>query len=111
MADENITPRPNGPEGATDRTNDAQRLMSGPETGGSASAQTNRSRTSSDLRPRKNAKNEADVMITEGAVYREKNGTQEVVPFFVDFARARVRFSPLGRSTEDEMRMGEFLSR
>jgi hypothetical protein len=108
MADTN-TPAERAEAGGTDRTTDAARLMTGGETGGTASA--NRSRTSSDLRPRKNAANEADVLITEGGLYREKNGTQEVVPFFVDFATARVRFSPVGRSSEDEMRMGEFLNR
>lgn len=69
-----------------------------------------RTAASSDLR-RKNVPAENAVIIDEGQLYREKNGDLEVVPFFVDLATARVRFSPVGRSTEDTMRMGEFLHR
>lgn len=49
--------------------------------------------------------------IEVGSVYREKNGQAEVVPFFVDLHTARVRFAPVGRSTEDEMRTSDFLNR
>jgi hypothetical protein len=58
-----------------------------------------------------NIAEEGQEMIAEGRVYKEKNGTLEVVPFFVDFARATVRFAPLGRATEDEMRTSDFLGR
>lgn len=94
----------------TDRTNDAERIMTGdPKPVATAD---NRSRTSSDMPARrKNVSAENAVIIDEGQLYREKNGDLEVIPFFVDLATARVRFSPVGRSTEDQMRMGEFLNR
>jgi len=109
---ENKTPAERVESGGSDLSTDAARLMTGGETGGSASAVTNRNRGSSDLRrPRRNVSAENDVLIEEGAVYREKNGDLEVMPFFVDFATAKVRYSQVGRSSEDEMRMGEFLHR
>lgn len=101
MADTN-TPKERAEAQGTNRNTDALRVM-GSETSTASGA------ASSDIRPRKNAKNEADVMVEEGAVYTD--GTQEVIPFFVDFARARVRFAPVGRASEDEMRTGDFLNR
>lgn len=61
--------------------------------------------------PQKNLKEEGQEMIAVRQVYREKDGDLEVTPFFVDFASARVRFSPLGRAREDEMRTSDFLNR
>jgi hypothetical protein len=108
MADDK-TPAERVESGGSDRTTDTARLMTGGETGGTASASRS---TSSDMPThRRNATAENDVMIEEGAVYREKRGDLEVIPFFVDFATARVRFAPIGRASEDQIRMGEFLSR
>lgn len=59
----------------------------------------------------RNLAEEGQEMVQEGGVYKEKNGTAEVIPFFVDFARATVRFAPVGRATEDEMRTSDFLNR
>lgn len=52
--------------------------------------------------------NTTSTMIVTGQVYKEKDGGREVIPFFVDRAAARVRFAPVGRSTEEEMRTSEF---
>lgn len=55
---------------------------------------------------------EGQEAIVVGHVYREKNGGGlEVIPFFVDFAAAQVRFAPVGRATEDLMRTSDFLGR
>ena len=56
---------------------------------------------------------EGQEMVEVGAVYKEKDGKQEVTPFFVDRATARVRFSPVGPRSgrEDDMRTSDFLNR
>jgi hypothetical protein len=54
---------------------------------------------------------EGQEAIIVGDVYKEENGTLEVIPFFVDFGAAQVRFSPVGRASEDLMRTSDFLGR
>lgn len=49
--------------------------------------------------------------IVVGDVYKEKNGDLEVIPFFVDIHSAHVKFAPVGRATEDNMRTSDFLNR
>lgn len=49
--------------------------------------------------------------IVTGHVYKEDNGDLEVVPFFVDLHSAHVRFAPVGRAAEDNMRTSDFLNR
>ncbi len=49
--------------------------------------------------------------IVVGHVYKEDAGEQEVIPYFVDFAAARVNFAQVGRSNEDQMRTSDFLNR
>lgn len=65
---------------------------------------------SSDFVPQKNLPEEGQDFVETGAIYKEKNGDREVVPFYVDFANALVRFAPLGRSSEDQMRSSDFLN-
>ena len=100
------TPAERAASEGTDRLTDSNRLTSG-------DPKPNRMRTSSDSRPSRNASNEADLVIDAGQVYREKNGSPplEVVPFFVDYAAARVHFAPVGTSHEDILRMPEFVQR
>lgn len=65
--------------------------------------------TSSDSGDESNTDNSASqTMIVQGQVYRAKDGGREVIPFFVDRAAARVRFAPVGRSSEETMRTSEF---
>lgn len=106
----NETPAEKAASEGTNRLTDSNRLVTGDP---GAEAPRNRSRTSSDLRPSRNAANEADLVIDAGEVYREKSGNPplEVVPFFVDVATARVHFAPIGTSHEDIMRMPEFVQR
>lgn len=61
--------------------------------------------------PQKRLKEEGQEMVEVGGIYKEKNGDLEVSPFFVDLASAQVRFAPLGRATEDQMRSSDFLNR
>jgi hypothetical protein len=49
--------------------------------------------------------------IVVGHVYKEDSSEQEVIPYFVDFAAARVNFAGVGRSNEDQMRTSDFLNR
>lgn len=44
-------------------------------------------------------------------VYASKADETEVIPYFVDFAAGRVKFAPVGRSSEDELATSEFLER
>lgn len=55
---------------------------------------------------------EGQDMVTVGAVYKQKEGDAEVMPWHVDFTTARVRFSPvgIGSGREDEMRTSDFLN-
>jgi hypothetical protein len=109
MAD-NKTPAERAASEGTNRLTDSNRLVTGDP---GAERPKNTARTSSDLRPSRNAANEADLVIDAGQVYREKNGNPplEVIPFFVDVATARVHFAPVGTSHEDILRMPEFVQR
>ncbi len=49
--------------------------------------------------------------IVVGHVYKEDSSEAEVIPYFVDFAAARVNFAGVGRSNEDQMRTSDFLNR
>lgn len=49
--------------------------------------------------------------IVVGHVYKEDNSEAEVIPYFIDFAAARVNFSGVGRSNEEQMRTSDFLNR
>lgn len=49
--------------------------------------------------------------IVVGHVYKEDNSDQEVIPYFVDVAAARVNFAGVGRSNEEQMRTSDFLNR
>lgn len=68
-------------------------------------------RQSTDFVPQKNLPEEGQDSIVVGHVYKEENGLQEVIPYFVDFAAAKVNFAPVGRSAEDIMRTSDFLNR
>lgn len=60
---------------------------------------------------KRNLAEEGQDNIVVGHVYKEDNGDQEVIPYFVDFASARVNFAGVGRSNEDQMRTSDFLNR
>ena len=68
-------------------------------------------RQSTDFVPQKNLPEEGQDSIIVGHVYKEDNGLEEVIPYFVDFAAAKVNFAPVGRSREDQMRTSDFLNR
>lgn len=54
---------------------------------------------------------EGQEAIIVGDVYKEDGTDREVIPFFVDFAAARVRIAPVGRASEDIMRTSDFINR
>lgn len=53
----------------------------------------------------------AEESIIVGHVYKDKDEDIEVIPFFLDLANSRVKFAPVGRSSEEETRMSDFLKR
>lgn len=76
--------------------------------------ESGRNRDSNDFsnEDKKQLAEEGQENVVMGHVYRPKNdaGGSEVIPFSVEVMRARVRFSPVGRSSEDEMRTSDFLN-
>lgn len=60
---------------------------------------------------KRNLAEEGQDNIVVGHVYKEDNSEVEVIPYFVDFAAARVNFAGVGRSNEDQMRTSDFLNR
>lgn len=58
-----------------------------------------------------NVPEEGQGLVKIGEAYREKGGTREVIPYFLDIHTAIVQFSDVGRANEDRMRSSDFLNR
>lgn len=58
-----------------------------------------------------NEKNLNEDMVIVGQVYKEIEGSLEVIPFFVDFASSMVQFAPVSSGREDRMLSPAFLKR